>query len=81
MLAWPFEPGYSERSDRLANIAKREVQTFSADTRNEIALLTTQLLVLIDCSRPPPILPSKIKSESSKCRSHNCCSCINDVKL
>uniref|UniRef100_W6NBA7 Protein PCS-1, isoform a n=1 Tax=Haemonchus contortus TaxID=6289 RepID=W6NBA7_HAECO len=36
MLAWPFEDGYSERSDRLARLAKEEVSKFSPDTKNEI---------------------------------------------
>ncbi|ETN83045.1 hypothetical protein NECAME_01844, partial [Necator americanus] len=82
MLAWPFELGYSERSDRLANLAKREVSTFSADTRNEIALLTIQLLTLIECSRPPPLLMTKTDRDQHKCRSNKeICSCKNDVKL
>lgn len=82
MLAWPFEPGYSERSDRLAKLAKEEVGAFSADTRNEIALLTTQLLTLIECSRPPPALLNRNDSTQSRCSSHKtACSCKNDVKL
>ncbi|KAK5976786.1 hypothetical protein GCK32_006010 [Trichostrongylus colubriformis] len=58
MLAWPFEKGFSERSDRLARLVKKEVSSFSADTKNEISLLTTQLSTLIECSRPPPTLSS-----------------------
>ncbi|EYB98030.1 hypothetical protein Y032_0134g1816 [Ancylostoma ceylanicum] len=82
MLAWPFEPGYSERSDRLAQLAKQELKSFSPDTRNEIDLLTTQLLTLIECSRPPPVLPGKVNSEPSKCQWHSdACCCINDIKL
>ncbi|WKX96270.1 hypothetical protein Q1695_012597 [Nippostrongylus brasiliensis] len=81
MLAWPFEPGYSERSDRLAAIAREEVNKFSLDTKNEISLLTTQLLTLIECSRPPPLL-NRNDSTQSKCSSHKTgCSCKNDVKL
>ncbi|PIO76135.1 hypothetical protein TELCIR_01812 [Teladorsagia circumcincta] len=82
MLAWPFEEGYSERSDRLAKLAKEEVSKFSPDTKNEICLLSTQLCSLIECSRPPPVLPTTLESKSSKCSSHKSgCSCKYDVKL
>ncbi|KAK6019952.1 hypothetical protein OSTOST_14400 [Ostertagia ostertagi] len=76
------EEGYSERSDRLAKLAKEEVSKFSPDTKNEICLLATQLSSLIECSKPPPVLPSKNESKLSKCSSHKSgCSCKYDVKL
>uniref|UniRef100_A0A7I4Y6Q0 glutathione gamma-glutamylcysteinyltransferase n=1 Tax=Haemonchus contortus TaxID=6289 RepID=A0A7I4Y6Q0_HAECO len=82
MLAWPFEDGYSERSDRLARLAKEEVSKFSPDTKNEISLLTTQLSTLIECSKPPPKLSITNESKQPKCSSHQSgCRCKFDVKL
>ncbi|KAK6038141.1 hypothetical protein COOONC_24354 [Cooperia oncophora] len=82
MLAWPFEEGYSERSDRLAKLAKEEVGKFSPDTRNEICLLSTQLCSLIKCSKPPPMLWCTNESKQSECCPlASSCSCKCDIKL
>ncbi|KAJ1372897.1 hypothetical protein KIN20_035190 [Parelaphostrongylus tenuis] len=66
MLAWPYEPNYSERSDRLAKLAKTDISTFSPDTKNEISLLSTQLFILMEC-----LLTSssseKLNQMSAKC--------------
>ncbi|PAV76875.1 hypothetical protein WR25_25970 [Diploscapter pachys] len=56
MLAWPYEIGCSARSDRLAEMARENIESFSADTRNEINQLHIQIQTLMCCSRPPPNL-------------------------
>ncbi|KAK6049203.1 hypothetical protein COOONC_13292 [Cooperia oncophora] len=74
--------GYSERSDRLAKLAKEEVGKFSPDTRNEICLLSTQLCSLIKCSKPPPMLWCTNESKQSECCPlASSCSCKCDIKL
>ncbi|CAB3405321.1 unnamed protein product [Caenorhabditis bovis] len=84
LIAWPFENGYSERSDRLSELAQKYKDEFSTDTKNEIDQLTTQLQTLICCSKPPIVLNfNKSESHQKICSSHinGHCACTNDVQL
>ncbi|CAD6195297.1 unnamed protein product [Caenorhabditis auriculariae] len=66
MLAWPYEPSFSERSDRLYILTNEQKSRFSMDTQNEIEQLTVQISTLICCTKSPPQL-SRNGSASSKC--------------
>ncbi|CAI5442711.1 unnamed protein product [Caenorhabditis angaria] len=86
LIAWPFEPLYSERSNRLSKLARFYRQEFSADTKNEMEQLTTQISTLITCSKPPVNLSlNKSDSISRCCRSkthaNEPCACVTDVRL
>ena len=39
LVAWPFKHGYSERSDRIGNLAEKYKKGFSAETLNEMGKL------------------------------------------
>lgn len=70
LLAWPFVPGFSERSDRICNLAAGYKKELSSETANEISeecqfsetlsfrsdQLTTQINTLICCSKPPVVI-------------------------
>ncbi|EFO86171.1 CRE-PCS-1 protein [Caenorhabditis remanei] len=85
LVAWPFKHGYSERSDRIGNLAEKYKKGFSAETLNEMDQLTTQIRTLICCSKPPVVIninkPDTTHSKCSKNKIGESCACANDVHL
>ncbi|CAI4226403.1 unnamed protein product [Auanema sp. JU1783] len=71
MIAWPYENGKSERCDRLYSLTQDFISKFSRETKNEIALLNTQLVTMISCNKPP----IRIGQPTPKCMKSTDCQC------
>ncbi|CAJ0945641.1 unnamed protein product, partial [Mesorhabditis belari] len=53
MMAYPYEPDFSTRSENLREYSEAWMKGVSGDTQNEILVLREQLTTMIECTKPP----------------------------